>query len=358
MKYFQVPTIEAVKILFPESSSAKVQLTEAVSSESSQESTTSLESSRSTSPMSEVLSQSPTSVASPRALSPESPITRMLSKLSLFRSRSASESSGSLTSQDTALPSARDATELDDVMMTDLNRGMVMGESYSQYKRREENPYALRLQSEDYFKDVFKRHDQEYPYIQGMISGTILDSVFHQDKGLYRESFERQRLDKYLLQKVSMVYQSDEGQWMGLNLACHLHTGEWYATVSDFSQEPAQLTIIGNGVYYNHLKTKFVSQIQSEPHDLGDIIKNRSLLGQLRQFEVNVFQRTQKESSPTRTQKLLEKCFLPFVEKTLGINFAKEKKASYKASVKNNEDFQGLIQELSATSSSPQPGRR
>lgn len=377
MKYFQVSAIEAAKNLFP-ASFERYPLSQdavaAVSSESSQDSVdelTSPESSRSSSPMPDVLSQSPTSVASPRAISPSSPtIARMWNKISQFRSRTASESSSSFTSQETALPSPRVSAELDNEVIRDMNRGMVMGESYTQYEHREENPYPLRLQSEAYFKNVIARHQQEYPYIQGMVSGTILDAQFHQSDGLYqREGVERQRLDKYLLQKVSMVYQSEEGQWMGLNLACNLHTGDWYATVSDFSEEPAKYTVLGSRVYkayYEELENRFSSpEERAQLPDLKNILKNQCLFEQLNLFEKNLFEHSEnlgpapsQEGLTANLKSIHDTCFLPFVQNTLGKDFATQKQTSYQERAKTNDDFQDLMAELSQTSSSPQPGRR
>jgi hypothetical protein len=375
MKYFQVSAIDAAKNLFPASFERYPLSQDAVSAEltelyqDSVDELTSPESSRSSSPVPDVLSQSPTSVASPRAISPPSPIARMLSKMSLFRSRTASESSSSLTSQETALPSPREIAELDNEVIRDMNRGMVMGESYTQFEHKEDNPYPLRLQSEAYFKNFFKRHHQEYPYIQGMISGTILDLVFQQEQGLYSKSFERQRLDQYLLQKVSMVYLSDEGQWMGLNLACNLHTGDWYATVSDFSEEPAKYTVLGSRVYkayYEELENRLSSPSERDQLPvLKNILKNQCLFERLNLFEKNLFEHSEnlgpapsQEGLTANLKSIHDTCFLPFVQNTLGKDFATQKQTSYQERAKTNDDFQDLMTELSQTSSSPQLGRR
>lgn len=380
MKLFQVDTIKAAKKLYSRSfEEYPIERAITISTETFEDTqdstdvsltTTSVEPSleipsRSSSPeLTDSLASSPSSVSSQRPPPPSSPIARMLSRMGIIRSRASSESSGSLTSQVSSVPSPRTPplVGLEGEIFRDLSRSSIQGERLSEFYSTDEYPSGLRLKCEAYFQDLFSRSQGEYPYIQGMISGSLVEKAFSENDGLYAnpiiyegeelsEGNKRKGFDQYLLQKISMVYQTDDGNWMGFSLACNIYTGEWYATVSDFSQDPAKLTIIGSGAYYNNLKTNFLSVTGEEPQELGDILKNESLAINLSRFERNLLSQGRILSTPKAPDALMKNCFLPFVRNIKGKDFAIEDGTNYKNRKKLNKSIiNELLENFNASS--------
>jgi hypothetical protein len=149
-----------------------------------------------------------------------------------------------------------------------------------------------------YFQDFFTP-SQALIYNQGMLTGSIVDQIII--NAYQSESDEKLIEFKDSTKAVSLCFAAEKGTWQGVHFRMNLNTKDWYAVVTDFSNSPPQVAIMGKGSYYDLLTNKLGAKKIQQSSGLNSFIKNEDVSKAIGQLPMLIDVAKQQKSSAQTT---------------------------------------------------------
>jgi hypothetical protein len=156
-----------------------------------------------------------------------------------------------------------------------------------------------------FFQEFFKP-SQALIYNQGMLTGSIADQIIINAC----ESDDKRIEFKESTAAVSFCFEAENDTWQGVHFRMNLLTQDWYAVVTDFSNSPAQVAIMGKGSYYDLLTNKLRAKKIQQSSGLNSFIKNEDVSKAIGQLPLYIDVAKQQKSSAQTTY---SRCFSRFL---------------------------------------------
>lgn len=210
-----------------------------------------------------------------------------------------------------------------DLGRTQINDKIMYAPSGDDFKTSSEiiaTKTSYRLNFEKFFLNYFVTHKENLPYNQGMISGSLVDAVLFKEFGSDQEKTIELRQNT---QNISFCYQTDAGDWKGVFVKVDLENKEWYAVVTDFSQQQGpyhDVAIVGSGQYFDILKTHL--RLDEGQIPMNDLIENKKFQLYLKYLDIHLKRLkildTRKSNERFSKYEIYRQCFHPLV--TMGVS--------------------------------------
>jgi len=158
-----------------------------------------------------------------------------------------------------------------------------------------------------FFQEFFNP-SQALIYNQGMFTGSIVDQIIINACKL--ESDDKLMEFKESTAAVNFCFEAENDTWQGVHFRMNLKTKDWYAVVTDFSNSPPQVAIMGKGSYYDLLTNKLGAKKIQQSSGLNSFIKNEDVSKAIGQLPLYIDVAKQQKSSAQTTY---SRCFSRFL---------------------------------------------